>query len=604
MSLPRLDLHALRRRTARRVALVVAAAITVAGLAGAPPAQAAALGPFSCLPVMGLSSRYTNPPDDLLRGIVNIPGYRAVNIGTGAVNWRLDPFHDAAWRKMFYSLKWLESLTDASVRLHQAKYLTRARQIAQDFAAHVPMGGGAYPIETWTPMYAGYRATTYACLEANGGSASWLTAAMNAHGTWLATHDPGDWNQGVDAAIGLLASACRVGNATWASVADTRFSRLSTTTIGADGEALEQSPGYGSYLYRRWLVAVDKLHECGRPVPSVLSTRLALLRDFIGWMTTPASTVAQIGDTQATPAENVGATDLLGYAVSGGTNGTPPETTTHLFAAGFAAGRDTWSPFPTSMYWTARWGPGRAYHGHEDHTAVTLHGNGQPLLVDSGQWATADTYRDYTISPWAHNTAVAPGGTFSKSQPTTLLRSGSGPGWTYLEMTDTAWERLARKRRVFADTDNKTMIVEDVVSRASAGGWWQLWHLPVGARVTTSGRSVATATTANGVAKVTLVQVPLPGQVLPAGTLGVHTGSTSPYLGWVSPMTNQRYAAPVVVYARPDRATSILTVAVAGVPSTSVSATAAFDGRYTDIDVTIDGHATRYYLSVGGSIWR
>ena len=58
---------------------------------------------------------------------------------------------------------------------------------------------------------------------------------------------------------------------------------------------------------------------------------------------------------------------------------------------------------------------------------------------------------------------------------------------------------------------------------------------------------MATATTANGVAKVTLVQVPLPGQVLPAGTLGVYTGSTSPYLGWVSPMTNQRYAATVVM---------------------------------------------------------
>jgi hypothetical protein len=557
------------------------------------------------MPVSGLSSRNTNPPDTLMRGIVNIPGFKAVTIGTGRINWGLDPYKNIAWRRLFHSLKWVESLTDAYTRTGNVAYLNRARAIGQDYAAHVATGGGAYPTDIWTPMYTGQRSTVFSCLEAKGGSAPWLTTAMSNHGSWLATHDAGDWNQGVDATIGLLSSACRVGNKTWASIADTRFQRMSTATIGPEGEVLEQAPGYGSYLYGRWRAAVDKLRGCGRPVPAALTARLPGMRDFIAWATTPAGTVEQIGDTFATAAEAAGASDALGFAVSRGASGTPPATTTRLFGAGYGFGRDAWSPFGSSTYWTARWGPGRAYHGHEDHMSLTFHALGQPLLIDSGHYGNiTGVYREYVLGPWAHNTTVASGAKFTKGSTTTLLRSVAKPGWTWLEMRDAAWDGRARTRRVLFDTQNKTIVVADAVSRANAGGWLQLWHLPVGAKVSVSGRSGASAVTANGVAKVNLQQVVLPGQVLPKGSAGMYSGSTSPYVGWVSRTNNERVAAPVVRFARGDRTTTIVTVISGGSPSSSMSAVARAEGKNTAIDVTVSGRRTTYYMSGGDSLWR
>jgi hypothetical protein len=557
------------------------------------------------MPVSGLSTRSLNPPDDVMKGVVRITGFGAVNVGTGAINWGLDPFKDVAWRRLFHSLKWVESLTDAYGRTGNVAYLNRAKAIAQDYQAHVRPGAGAYPVDIWTPMYAGQRSTVFSCIEARGVSASWLTAAMSEHGTYLNANDPGDWNQGVDATIGLLSSACRVGNTTWAANADARFLRMSTATIGTEGEVLEQAPGYGPYLNSRWQAAVDRMKECKRPVPGALAARVPAMRDFVAWSTTPSGTVEQIGDTFATAAEPVAASDALGYAVSRGAKGTAPATNTRLYPAGYGFGRDSWSPFGSSMYWTARWGPGRAYHGHEDHMSLTFHALGQPLLIDSGHYGNiTGAYRDYLVGPWAHNTTVAANAAFAKSQPTTLLRSSVNPGWTWLEMRDSAWDARSRTRRILFDTEKKTIIVVDSVSRANAGGWLQLWHLPVGAQVTLTGRSVASALTANGAARVNLQQVTLAGQVLPRGSLGVYSGSTSPYVGWVSRTNKERVAAPVIRFARGDRTTTILTVISGGGPTTTMSAVSRVAGTSTAIDVTVGGRMTTYYMSGGGSLWR
>ena len=57
------------------------------------------------------------------------------------------------------------------------------------------------------------------------------------------------------------------------------------------------------------------------------------------------------------------------------------------FDAGFAFGRTGWGttrPFEDEVMWSARFGPGRAFHGHLDHGAVTLYGYGQRLVDDPG----------------------------------------------------------------------------------------------------------------------------------------------------------------------------------------------------------------------------
>jgi hypothetical protein len=97
--------------------------------------------------------------------------------------------------------------------------------------------------------------------------------------------------------------------------------------------------------------------------------------------------------------------------------------------------------------------------------------------------------------------------------------------------------------------------------------------------------------------------VPLPGQVLPAGSTQVAIGSTNPYLGWVARTANERVAAPVVTMSRLERTTVMATVIVAGGPTSTASASARSAGSGWAIDVVVDGVLRTYRVSGGGSLY-
>ncbi len=579
-------------------ALLLPVALAPMLLLPATPARADGLGPFSCLPVNGLSSRFVNAPSDLLAGRLTIPGYRPVHIGTGAIDWGADPYHSSGWRRLFLSLKWVESLTDGYRRTGDRGYLDRATQVVRDFVTHVPTAGGRFPADAWNGMYAGQRVTVLTCLESVAGSSPWLRGALAAHGRWLAANDPGDWNQGVNAAIGLLGAACRTGSASWASLAQARFDRMARTTIDAEGAVGEQSTGYLDYLLGLWRTAADKLTECHRPVPAGLSARLTAARDFLAWATTPAGTLEQLGDSDGVSAHVDDPASALAYAVSRGGDGTPPAATTKIYSAGWVFGRSSWSPFATSMYWTQRFGVGRAYHGHQDHLSLTLWDRGSPLLVDPG-YATG-RYRDWLIGPFAHNTTVAVGARFDKHAATPLTASAAGPVWFSTTMGDRAWDGAGRTRTTFVDTDQHVVLVLDHARRTTAGGWKQLWHLPAGSRVAVLGRRAAVVDVPGGRARLHVLSPTLPGQVLGPGAVAVVVGGTGDVAGRTSPRTNPRGLAPVVVVSRGERTASFLTVLVAGAPASSAAATVRTASGRLYVDVTIDGVTTTYRLTRTG----
>lgn len=601
---------------ARARALAVAAACGLGLLAPlaapAPPRAGAAvprLGAFSCLPTSGLASM--NDPHLLMAGTLTLPGGARVSLGTtGDVDWaRVTPGNpDLA--KHFHSLKWLELLVRQSraslyTDADRARFLARAEAIALDWARDVPVGGrGVVAAAAWTPMYAGQRATVFTCLESRRPSPG-ARGAIAAHGSWLAApaNSGGNWNQGVDAAIGLLGTGCRTGRADWQDTALGRFTTMIGTSIDGQGALNEQAPGYGQYLWQRWGIAADKTAECGLAVPALIRARRPLLQDFLAWATEPSGRLVQIGDTHdlgVTVADSA----ALRYAASRGDLGTAPAARTRVYDAGYVFGRSTWSPFGTSVFYTLRFGPGKSFHGHEDHTALTLSALGRQLLVDSGHKDyAAGAYRDHLRSPEAHSQLVVPGAPFLRSRPTALVRRSGGAGWAFWELRDDAWAGLPRTRGVLVDTAVPFALVLDRAGRTGPGSFQQLWHLAPGMRVAVGGRSRATARTADGAVDLTLLQVPLPGQVLPAGSTSVVAGRTAPYQGWVSRSATDRTAAPVVAMSRVGRSTRQLTLLVparAGVPVAAALAAQA-DGSHR-VTVSVRSVRRTVILSAGGSM--
>jgi hypothetical protein len=289
---------------------------------------------------------------------------------------------------------------------------------------------------------------------------------------------------------------------------------MARTTIDAQGAVGEQAPGYLGYLLGRWQLAVRKLDECGLPAPAGLASRLTAARDFLAWSTNPSGGVEQLGDGVAGPSGVGDPTPALAFATSGGTAGTAPAATTRVYAAGYVFGRDTWAPFPTSTYWTQRFGPPaqvpRPRRPHLVDAVGPRHAAARgrrPHRLHAGGTGTGWSARTRTTSrrPRRQVQQVGADHAHPHHAPARLVLHGAHG--------DTAWDARPRTRSTLVDTARSTVVVADTVSRATPGGWQQLWHLPVGRGSPSKAAARATADTADGGrGRLHLLQVALPGR--------------------------------------------------------------------------------------------
>ncbi|WP_308125682.1 heparinase II/III domain-containing protein [Nonomuraea ceibae] len=489
--------------------------------------------------------------EEVMLGRVTFAGQPPVDLGA-VVDWTANPHGNRSWALNLHALRWAGRLVAEYERSGEAAYLRRATDLAGQWARANPRGGRGVSPWAWAEHPVALRAPVLVCLSEHV-RARWLLDCLAEHGEVLA--DPALYraghNHGLDQDIALLVVGCRLGRAKWRDLAIHRMTASAELAVDDQGALHEQAPRYGLYVHRRLGVALRAIRESGAEPPPRLVARRSALEAYVAHATQPDGRLVPIGDSPADAR-------ATGFAQEG--------PVVRVFDAGYVFGRTAWND-PDSAYYSIRFGPGRALHGHEDHLGVTYSAQGHRILVEAGFHSYERTpYVDWTRSPEAHNVPVVTG-VFRPGTRTHLLESSIGPARQCFELSDDAYG-VPRTRRVLVSHAPDLLAVHDSVP---AGSLRSLWHFDPA--LTVVSRTGGAVVLGDGDWRVTLLQFPADG-------LRLRTGTVSP--GYL------RTAGTVTVESA--EAADVLTLIVPGAAAPEV----AISGSELTVEtpggpVTIDG---------------
>jgi hypothetical protein len=574
---------------------------------GPAPARTRATAPLSadaraCGSMAAASAGTIN---EIMDGRLTIAPFPAVTIDPqrdGGIDWSMDPFDNPTWVADFQSGGWIEALIGGYLAggPRADAYRDRAKAILTSWLSDVP-------IQDKNPE------TLICSGEAFPGQV-WLHDQIPVLLDYYAANWQGAYNHGMQQDLELLRAGCAYPASAWGGQPVTwrnlaRQQMIESfepnqygPAIDAQGAVNEQATGYANFDLGLWTTAESELAACGLSLPSWITSRIAQIPQFLALATQPDGKLVQIGDTYTISPRDRAGTPLQ-YAATMGAAGTPSAQRVGVYSAGYVFGRSGWGTkqtFGEQSFYSLRFGPGTEIHGHADHMGLTYYDRGRNLIVDAGHYGYADTpYRSYLLSPEAASDLVMPGVSFNAAAPTALIRQSIGGTGQFFEFYDTAFGGLPRYRSVYIDQDPDLVLVFDRASGATA--YQQLWHLDPGLNVTTVTSDYAIAQAPG--TQLEIRQVPLPGQVIPAGSTQVIRGQTGPYQGWVSHASSQMLPAPVVAVNRTGSSAAILTLIAPTSQGTTVTAavTGQSGGRY-QLSVRIGGRQLSFLVGTAGDI--
>lgn len=579
---------------ARRAAFTVPTQPAGAGHAAASPAAAAVSPAASAGAASSPAARACGSlpkfdaavAGEIMSGRVTFPPWPAVVVDPhrdGDVNWQLNPFRHPTWYSDFQSASWIEMLVSgyfAGGRDARA-YLTRAKALTQSWLRGVPTAD-RYP-------------GTLICLSEAFPGQPWIQDQIPPTVDHYAAHWMGAWNHGLQQDLELLKIGCSYpagafgGDALrWRQAAVRQMiSAFGPNPLGpsidAQGAVNEQATLYEDFVYNLWTTrGLPELAACGYHLPGWVTTRIARMPAFLGYATQPDGNLAQIGDT---------------YVEHPAVSPRQPALDA-VYQAGYVFGRSGWGT--GASYYSLRFGPGRQVHGHDDHMGLTYYARGRNLIVDAGHTGYEVTpYRTYLRSPEAASTLVLPGTAFDEAAATTLVTDRISRGGQFYEFHDTAFGGHPRYRSVYVSQQPDLVLVFDRASGASS--YEQLWHLDPALQVTSLTPAEAIASAPG--TELELLQIPLPGQVIPPGSTAVVRGRVNPYQGWVSRQMLQRTPADVVTMTRTGPSAAMLTLLVPAAPGTAVATSISGPpaGPY-QLDVAVGSSLSAFTITSGGNI--
>ena len=365
-------------------------------------------------------------------------------------------------RFYLHSLNWIDFIVDRAAESPQAEW---SEEVAagSEFAWAVAWNwwemnlvspewhGDEY---VWGGHAVAIRAASLSALSEIFPKEEWLHDAIEYHGKWLREHFDGYWNHGLSQALALLVVGDRLSDESMLAIGAERAKACLEVMIDEEGAINEQAPEYANYIERLRQTTVQAFELFGAPGGDALRAKQKPLEEFIAHSITPGGTFVEVGDSMPRRPEFVrgGAVE---FALSNGATGTEIPRV-KVYNAGYVFGRSGFGQrraHQLESYYSLRFGPARAIHGHFDHLSLTFWDRGRNIIVDAGHPGyVAGAMRDYARSREAHNVLTVRGKEHTPETASRLVEYQIEPTWSAFDFEDTAWEGLNWKRSAcFAD---------------------------------------------------------------------------------------------------------------------------------------------------------
>lgn len=488
----------------------------------------------------------------------------------GSLTWTEDPYRDAYWRFLFYSLRPTRHLLWAYETTGDRRYLDKLLGILDSYARHDRSRPAAYDRSRFDNRHtAAFRAMVLVnawvklsrISQLPGPLAALLRTSIAKLGKFLA--DPAnfeeDHNHGFTEAAALAIIGLNFpdlkGAAQWVSLAHARLDQLMVDAVDDDGVEVENSPFYHFYV----LSAASELVRWARANDVGLSehfeSRARSMLRYATHITMPNGRIPLLGASVTARVSRLDPTLYRGlaesepefcYVYTDGAMGVPPKERAVLFPisgqsmlrSGFG---DADAPYKSQTYVTFNVGPWRTNHSHRDVLGITLYASGAVMLPDSGLF----TYEpgedfDYFDGTSAHNTVVVDGLSQSTAKKVGHGSTLEGPGWAYQSGWHQLYAGVSHKRSVLL-LERDLVVVIDRLEAKRSHRYAQTWHLAPGLDASVRGTDIE-AVDERGRVQLRLLSAP-PAD-LPAESVRVAPPTTR--RGWYSE-----------VYEKKDPITSI-----------------------------------------------
>ena len=290
------------------------------------------------------------------------------------------------------------------------------------------------------------------------------------------------WNHGLDQDRALYGIGCVFANEGFKNHAIARMLKTIPHMVDDDGVSCEQSVHYQRYA-RYILLKIKelmKLHHDNR-LDAVLG-RIDKMADFLAHATYPNGTYIPLGDTPLSSAQCITGT-LAEYAATLGRRGSKPADSIYVSSAGYIFGRSGWGetvPLPEESCYSIRFGRGRGFHGHNDHTSFTYYTHGEEVVCECGFSGYSDpSWRKVMQHPTCHNVVYSnTPKRFCWMNETKLISSKCNSHFHSFILEDVPYINVTRRRSIAFLFEKNIIIVLDKLITGNQLEFKQIFHFP------------------------------------------------------------------------------------------------------------------------------